>query len=53
MRCDGSPTLSTNIASAYVPLELAAPGTTLDVDFRGKRQPASVRELPFFSRTRK
>ena len=53
--CSGapSPTLSTNIASAYVPLDLAAPGTELDVDFRGKRQPATVRELPFFSRTRK
>lgn len=53
--CSGapSPTLNTNIASAYVALERGAPGTALEVDFKGKRQPCTVRELPFFSRTRK
>ena len=53
--CSGapSPTLSTNIASAYVELGLDRAGTALDVDFKGKRQPCAVRDLPFFSRTRK
>ncbi len=53
--CSGapSPTLSTNIASAYVTLDVAAAGTDLELDFRGKRQPCRVQELPFFSRTRK
>jgi aminomethyltransferase len=48
-----SPTLSTNIASAYVALDATAAGTDLELDFRGKRQPCRVQELPFFSRTRK
>jgi aminomethyltransferase len=53
--CSGapSPTLSTNIASVYVELGLDRAGTQLDVDFKGKRQPCAVRDLPFFSRTRK
>ncbi len=53
--CSGapSPTLGTNIASAYVSLGLTAPGTKLELDFRGKTQPAIVREMPFYSRTRK
>jgi aminomethyltransferase len=53
--CSGapSPTLSTNIASAYVELGLDRAGTALEVDFKGKRQACAVRELPFFSRTRK
>lgn len=53
--CSGapSPTLGTNIASVYVALEQVEPGTELELDFKGKRQTARVRELPFFSRTRK
>ncbi len=53
--CSGapSPTLSTNIASAYVTLDAAQAGTELELDFRGKRQPCRVQELPFYSRTRK
>jgi aminomethyltransferase len=53
--CSGavSPTLDTNIASAYVELDCRAVGSALEVDFKGKRQPCTVRELPFFSRTRK
>ncbi len=52
--CSGalSPTLETNIASAYVELGSAEPGTQLELDFRGKPQPAVVRGLPFYSRTR-
>jgi aminomethyltransferase len=53
--CSGavSPTLETNIGTAYVPLELAAPGTELSMDIRGKRQAVILRDLPFYSRTRK
>jgi aminomethyltransferase len=48
-----SPTLSTNIGTAYVPIDLATPMTQLDMDIRGKRQAVVVRDLPFYSRTRK
>ena len=53
--CSGavSPTLNTNIATAYLPLELAEPGQAIDMDLRGKRQACEVVKLPFFSRTRK
>lgn len=47
-----SPTIGTNIGTAYLPLELAQPGTELEMDMRGKRQVCTVRELPFYSRTR-
>ena len=52
--CSGSvsPTLGTNIATAYVPPALAEPGTELELEHRGKRQPVTVRELPFYSRPR-
>jgi len=53
--CSGavSPTLGTNIGSAMVRLGLDQAGTELELDVRGKRQPCRVRELPFYSRTRK
>lgn len=53
--CSGavSPTLDTNIGSAYLPMALAEPGQTIDMDIRGKRQSCIVCELPFYSRTRK
>lgn len=53
--CSGavSPTLDTNIGTAYVPVGLAEPGQRLDMDIRGKRQPVEVQALPFYSRTRK
>ena len=47
-----SPTVDTNIGSAYVQLGHDEPGTTLELDLRGKRQAVEVQELPFFSRTR-
>lgn len=52
--CSGSvsPTLGTNIATAYVPPALAEPGTQLEIEHRGKRQAVTVRELPFYSRSR-
>jgi len=48
-----SPTLDTNIGSAFVKLGHDQEGTELELDVRGKRQPVRVQELPFYSRTRK
>ena len=52
--CSGapSPTLGTNIASAYVRLGADRPGSELEIDFKGRRQPCTVQDLPFFSRKR-
>jgi aminomethyltransferase len=52
--CSGavSPTLVKNIGTAYLPLDLARPGTRVDMDMRGKRQTCEVVPLPFYSRTR-
>jgi aminomethyltransferase len=33
---------------AYVPVAAAAPGTKLEVDVRGKRRAAEVREKPLY-----
>jgi len=48
-----SPTLETNIGSAFVELGRAQDGQELALDMRGKHQACKVRELPFYSRTRK
>lgn len=52
--CSGSvsPTLDTNIGSAYVNLDHAEVDTALELDIRGKRQACKLVELPFYSRTR-
>ncbi len=42
-----SPTLQVPIAMAYVASEKAAPGTTLEIDVRGKRLRATVTTMPF------
>lgn len=42
-----SPTLNTSIAMAYLPRELAAPGTRLAVDVRGRAVPVTVIKRPF------
>lgn len=48
-----SPTLGIGIAMAYVPPELAAVGTELEIDIRGRsREAATVVELPFYKRER-
>lgn len=47
-----SPTLDTNIATAYVPVALAQPGTELSFAVRDKREPATVTALPFYKRAR-
>lgn len=45
-----SPTLGHPIAMAYVDVAHAEPGTTVDVDLRGKPQPFDVVKLPFYKR---
>ncbi len=41
------PTVGKPIALAYVPTALAVPGTAVDAEVRGKRQPMQVAPLPF------
>jgi len=48
-----SPTLSKNIALAYVPPSLSAIGTTLYVEIRGQKYKAQVVPTPFYKRSRK
>jgi aminomethyltransferase len=48
-----SPTLSKNIALAYVPPALAALGTTVWVEVRSQRVKAKVVATPFYKRPRK
>ena len=47
-----SPTLEQSIAMAYVAPNQASPGTTVEVDIRGKREPAVVVPLPFYKRAK-
>ncbi len=50
--CSGSPspTLGANIGTAYVSCDHAAPGTKLEIDVRGSREPAVIVPLPFYQR---
>ena len=45
-----SPTLGHPIAMAFVDPAHAEPGTTLDLDVRGSRIPATVVPLPFYKK---
>jgi len=45
-----SPTLRLGVALAYLPVALAAPGTQLFVDLRGRLTPAIVVPRPFYRR---
>ena len=45
-----SPTLRVGIAMAYLPIELAALGTSLAVDVRGRPLPVEVVRRPFYRR---
>ena len=47
-----SPTFEKALGMAYVPPALAAPGTRLALDVRGKTLPAVVVDLPFYCRPR-
>jgi aminomethyltransferase len=50
--CSGtvSPTLGIGIGTCYVPVDAANPGTALDIEVRGKRIPATIVHLPFYTR---
>jgi aminomethyltransferase len=45
-----SPCLEVGIGMAYVPAAAALPGTPIEVDVRGKRRAAEVRERPLYKR---
>lgn len=47
-----SPTLERSIAMGMLPREFGLPGRRLDVDIRGRREPATVVALPFYQRSR-
>jgi aminomethyltransferase len=44
-----SPSLKRGIATAYVDADLAVPGTRLQMDIRGKLEPAEVVKSPFYT----
>lgn len=46
-----SPTLQRSIAMAYLEPDVTSPGTSLHVDVRGERLPATVVKLPFYQRS--
>ncbi len=52
--CSGniSPTLDTNIATAYLRTDLAVPGTKLEFLVRDKGEPCVVVPMPFYKRSR-
>src|SRR4051795_4191716 len=45
-----SPCLEYGIGMAYVPKEAAEPGTSIEVDVRGKRRPAETRKRPLYKK---
>jgi glycine cleavage system T protein (aminomethyltransferase) len=47
-----SPCLGIGIGMAYVPTEVAEPGTQIEIDVRGKPRQAEVREKPLYSKER-
>jgi aminomethyltransferase len=47
-----TPFLKKAIAMAYVPAAVAAPGTQVEVDVRGRSSAAIVVPLPFYKRQR-
>jgi aminomethyltransferase len=45
-----SPCLEVGIGMAYLPADDAAPGTSIEVDVRGKRRAAAVRQKPLYEK---
>jgi glycine cleavage system T protein (aminomethyltransferase) len=45
-----SPCLEVGIGMGYVRSDLAEPGTEIEIDVRGKRRPAEIRERPLYSK---
>jgi aminomethyltransferase len=48
-----APWLEKAIGMAYLPVELAEPGTGFEIDVRGRRVPATVVPMPFYKRPKK
>jgi aminomethyltransferase len=50
--CSGalSPSLGEGIAMAYLPVALSIPGTSLEIEVRGRRYAANVCTLPFYKK---
>lgn len=48
-----APTLEKSVAIGYVASEYAEPGTSVEIDIRGRRVAAVVVELPFYRREKK
>jgi len=46
-----SPTLERSLAMGSVNVEVSEPGSVLEIDIRGKREPARVVPLPFYKRS--
>ena len=46
-----SPTLGAGIAMAYLPVDLAQPGASVQVEIRGKKFPATVSKRPMYKRS--
>lgn len=51
--CSGalSPSLGEGIAMAYLPCSHALPGTTVEIEVRGRRYPATITTLPFYKKS--
>jgi aminomethyltransferase len=45
-----SPCLDIGIGMAYVPAQAAEPGTSIEVDVRGKKRPAEIRKRPLYKK---
>ena len=45
-----SPCLEVGIGMGYVRAGIAEPGTAIEIDVRGKRRPAEIRERPLYSK---
>jgi aminomethyltransferase len=45
-----SPSLEAGIGMGYVRSDLAEPGTTIEIDVRGKRRAAEIRQRPLYSK---
>jgi aminomethyltransferase len=45
-----SPTLNQGIGMGYVPKEFSKPGTSIQIEIRGRRLPATVVQKPFYKR---
>jgi aminomethyltransferase len=45
-----SPSLGQGIGMAYLPVEASKPGTSIELEIRGKRYPAEVVKKPFYTR---